>query len=334
MLAQSIPVETLPDIPTLYASNYPRLFRFGLAFSGYESKAAEAVQDAFLDLIRNPGQFDPGRGSAVALLYGMVRNRLRSSRRSEREEPLDDVAVTDDELLVNLEREERVVAVREAILGLPEHYREVVVLCGMEEFSYEDAAVALESRETTIETTSQRIRRGNRMKLDSLLKEYRDQLSAAPVLDFEALIRKDADCKAQRKTMSWIGLALAASLATFLVFSRAPTIPATPVVKVAAQVESLPDSTELATPVHAPRRRVPKRTAKAPEVLTGFIALAETRMLPEPRLLQLLRVNVSGDRLAALGVLAINEAMSSRMTAEVLVGDDGIARAVRVVANE
>lgn len=143
VIAQSIPVEALPDIPSLYASNHPRLFRFGLAFSGSESKAAEAVQDAFLDLIRNPGQFDPSRGSAVALLYGMVRNRLRSSRRSEREEPLDDDGVIDEELLLHLEREERVAAVRGAILGLPEHYREVVVLCEMEEFSYEDAAVAL-----------------------------------------------------------------------------------------------------------------------------------------------------------------------------------------------
>ena len=189
----------------------------------------------------------------------------------------------------------------------------------MEEFSYEDAAVALESRETTIETTSQRIRRGNWMKLDSLLKEYRDQLSAAPVVDFEALIRRDAATKAQRKIMFWIGLALAASLAAFLLFSRAPTTPATPIVKVAANLESLHDSAELATPAHSPKRRVPKRTATQPAVLTGFVALAETRMLPEPRLLQLLRVNVSGDRLAALGVLAANQAVSSRMTAEVLV---------------
>ena len=131
VIAQSIPVESVPDIPSLYASYHPRLFRFGLAFSGSESRAAEAAQ------------LDSSRGSAVALLYGMVRNRLRSARRSEREEALEEDGAVDEELLVHLEREQRVAAVRGAILGLPEHYREVVVLCGMEEFSYEDAASAL-----------------------------------------------------------------------------------------------------------------------------------------------------------------------------------------------
>ena len=73
----------------------------------------------------------------------MVRNRLRSARRSEREEPLEEDGAVDEELLVHLEREQRVAAGRGAILGLPEYYREVVVLCGMEAFSYEDAASAL-----------------------------------------------------------------------------------------------------------------------------------------------------------------------------------------------
>ena len=131
VIAQSIPVESVPDIPSLYASYHPRLFRFGLAFSGSESRAAEAAQ------------LDSSRGSAVALLYGMVRNRLRSARRSEHEEALEEDGAVDEELLVHLEREQCVAAVSGAILGLPEHYREVVVLCGMEEFSYEDAASAL-----------------------------------------------------------------------------------------------------------------------------------------------------------------------------------------------
>ena len=131
VIAQSIPVDSVPDIPSRYASYHPRLFRFGLAFSGSESRAAEAAQ------------FDSSWGSAVALLYGMVRNRLRSARRSEREEALEEDGAVDEELLVHLEREQRVAAGRGAILGLPEYYREVVVLCGMEAFSYEDAASAL-----------------------------------------------------------------------------------------------------------------------------------------------------------------------------------------------
>lgn len=98
--AESIQLQSALDFRGLYAELYPCFFRFGLAFSGSETRAAEAVQQAFLDLIRNPGSFDPARGSAAALLYGMVRNRLRSARRAEREEPLEDDSAFEDELLL------------------------------------------------------------------------------------------------------------------------------------------------------------------------------------------------------------------------------------------
>lgn len=127
----------------LYQQAQPRLYRFALAFSGSEARSAEAVQQAFLDLLRNPAQFDPQRGTPLALLFGMVRNRLRSARRVEREEPLEADNAVDEEIHLNLEREQRVAAVREAIAGLPEHYREVILLCEMEECRYEDAAQAL-----------------------------------------------------------------------------------------------------------------------------------------------------------------------------------------------
>ncbi len=172
------------------------------------------------------------------------------------------------------------------------------------------------------------------MKLDSLLKEYRDQISPAPVVDFEALLNQDAASTRQRKVMTFVGLAIAASLAGFLFFPATSATPSTPIAQLAANVGTLYDPPKVVTPAPLRERRLPKRRVQQREMLTGFVALAETRMLPEPRLLQLLRVNVSGDRLAALGVLAPNQAVSPRMTAEVLVGDDGMARAVRVVANE
>lgn len=127
----------------LYQHAQPKLYRFALAFSGSESRAAEAVQEAFLDFLRRPSQFDPQRGTALSLLFGMVRNRLRSARRLEREEPLEEGNAFDEEIHLNLEREQRVAAVRDAILSLPEHYREVILLCELEECRYEDAAAAL-----------------------------------------------------------------------------------------------------------------------------------------------------------------------------------------------
>lgn len=127
----------------LYQQAQPKLYRFALAFCGSEAHAAEAVQEAFLDFLRRPSQFDPQRGTALALLFGILRNRLRSARRLEREEPIEEDNAADEEIHLNLERDQRVVAVREAILSLPEHYREVILLCEIEECRYEDAAAAL-----------------------------------------------------------------------------------------------------------------------------------------------------------------------------------------------
>ncbi len=163
--AESIQVEPVLDIRELYSNLQPRLFRFGLAFSGSETRAAEAVQEAFLDLLRNPGCVDPARGSATALLYGMVRNRLRSARRAEREEPIEDDSPVDEELLLHLERAQRIAAVREAILLLPEHYREVVLLCEIEECSYEDAAAALGMPIGTIRSRLNRAKRQLKLRL-------------------------------------------------------------------------------------------------------------------------------------------------------------------------
>lgn len=162
---QSIAIEEVFDARALYASHYPRLYRFGLAFSGSESRAAEAVQEAFLDLIRNPGQFDPQRGTPQSLLFGMVRNRLRRARRLEREEALVEDEIADDDLLLNLERAERVSAVRDAILGLPEHYREVVLLCEIEECSYEDCADALGLPIGTVRSRLSRARQQLKLRL-------------------------------------------------------------------------------------------------------------------------------------------------------------------------
>lgn len=47
----------------IYRSNSPAVHRFALHMTGDPSKAAEVVQDVFVWLIRNPGHFDPARGS-------------------------------------------------------------------------------------------------------------------------------------------------------------------------------------------------------------------------------------------------------------------------------
>ena len=166
------------------------------------------------------------------------------------------------------------------------------------------------------------------MKLDGLLKEYGETLTT-PIPDFAALMA----AARRRKQRAWIGglagLAAAACLAWML------WLPKVEEVRVPVEGASAPVMASVpAAIVVAPKLRAVRRATPPVREETGFVAIAETRMLPQPQTYQVLRVSVSGQRLMALGVLRPNQVMSPTMTADVLMGDDGMARAVRVVGND
>jgi RNA polymerase sigma-70 factor (ECF subfamily) len=60
--------------------------------------------------------------------------------------------------LGDLTRGEMVEKLRQAVLALPTHYREVLVLCELEEMSYADAAAALECAVGTVRSRLHRAR--------------------------------------------------------------------------------------------------------------------------------------------------------------------------------
>ena len=64
-----------------------------------------------------------------------------------------------------VEKSERIEQVREAVLGLPEEFREAVVLCELEEMSYEEAAEACGCPVGTIRS---RLHRGRALLLAKL----------------------------------------------------------------------------------------------------------------------------------------------------------------------
>ena len=97
--------------------------------------------------------FDPARGSVSAFLLGVARNYvLRRLRVEQHLAPLgddfdDDVPVlhasTDLCPLDDLTRAETIESVRRAVLSLPSKYREVVVLCELQDVSYGETAEIL-----------------------------------------------------------------------------------------------------------------------------------------------------------------------------------------------
>jgi len=127
----------------LYRRRQGGVYRFALQMSGCAAMAEDVTQETFLTLLQSGSKFDGARGSVAAFLYGIARNLVRRRLdRDRRYEPEEDSAA-DGDLLDDLTRTESIERVRQAVLSLPPVYREVVVLCDLQETSYEDAASAL-----------------------------------------------------------------------------------------------------------------------------------------------------------------------------------------------
>jgi len=163
----------------LFKQHQARLYRFAYHMSSSHSIAEETIQETFLTLIRQPERFDPTRGSVSAFLFGIARNHvLRALERDRRFEPLDAEPASNGSngdgnlaaqehasegedsasTLARLERHERIESVRRAVLSLPLVYREVVVLCDLEQRSYADAAARLECPVGTVRSRLNRAR--------------------------------------------------------------------------------------------------------------------------------------------------------------------------------
>jgi RNA polymerase sigma-70 factor (ECF subfamily) len=119
--------------------------------SGSQSVAEDVTQEVFIALMVDAGRFDSSKGSLSSYLYGIARNHVL--RRIDRERMLtplgdefdeeaaaDNALAFEDDPLTELTRREEIERVRSAILALPPHYREVVVLCELHEMSYKEAA--------------------------------------------------------------------------------------------------------------------------------------------------------------------------------------------------
>lgn len=158
----------------LYRRYQAPLYRFALRMTGSPWAAEEIVQDVFMMLVREPQKFDPERGTLGAFLYGVARNRvMKHIERSPRDISLDQnadqgtYAVAIDRFTPAewAEMRERREQVRTAVLELPVEFRETVVLCELEELSYDEAAKLLDCPVGTIRS---RLHRGRALLLAKL----------------------------------------------------------------------------------------------------------------------------------------------------------------------
>ena len=174
-----------------YRRHQGGLYRYAVHMSGNPQSAADVVQETFLTLIRHARKYDEQKGTPAAFLFGIARNHLRKLHEKEgRYVPLSDdlgkglstgasgvpghsngnghspsTAGQADTILEGLERAQIAELLREAILTLPDHYREPVTLCDLEGKSYGEAAALLDC---PVGTVRSRLNRARSILLDKL----------------------------------------------------------------------------------------------------------------------------------------------------------------------
>jgi RNA polymerase sigma-70 factor, ECF subfamily len=152
----------------LYQRRQRNIYRFALQMSGSPAISEDVTQEVFMVLIRHGQTFDETRGSLNSFMLGIARNLVR--RRISREQfyvsldnETDDLTIPDEchkshDLIDELARDETIELVRKAVLSLPARYREVVVLCDLQEMSYLEAANVLNCAVGTVRSRLHRAR--------------------------------------------------------------------------------------------------------------------------------------------------------------------------------
>ena len=155
----------------LYKRRQGAVYRFALHMTNSVPVAEDITQEVFLALLDSGRRFERTRGIVLSFLYGIARNH--ALRRIDKDSRLQGVHVIEDysedeDVLNKIMRRETVCQVRQAVVSLPPIYREVVVLCDLENLSYEEAAAVLEC---PIGTVRSRLSRGRAMLAEKLTRQ-------------------------------------------------------------------------------------------------------------------------------------------------------------------
>lgn len=172
----------------LYRRRHGNIYRFALHMTGRPEIADDVAQETFMALINNSAAYDETRGAVNSFLLGIARNqvlrRLRQERANvavdEHHEEIDRGALIRGHLS-SFARREKIDAVRKAILSLPEHYREVVILCELQEVSYAETAHILNC---AVGTVRSRLHRARAILVEKL-EPVHDESSASSALKSE-----------------------------------------------------------------------------------------------------------------------------------------------------
>lgn len=179
----------------LYDLHRASVYRFLMHMTGSISTAEELTQEVFVVILDsmcagNVGQFDPQRGTLEGYLLGIARNLARAERRRAHRsvsletpewERRSNVFFQESEtwdIAEFLAARSDLRVLHRAILELPDHYREAVVLCSLQEKSYRDAAAILQCSEGTI---ASRMNRAKALLAAKLRRSTPDKVNSSAI---------------------------------------------------------------------------------------------------------------------------------------------------------
>lgn len=157
---------------TLVQAHGARLHRFIIKNIGHSSDAEDLAQQAFLEAVRSYETFK-GQSELSTWLYGIAMNLVRNhlSRAPHRrydigsDEELAEVAADAPTPAHALEQTQHMRHLQDALAELPEAMREILLMVGVDELSYEDAAALLTVPVGTVRSRLSRARSALRLKL-------------------------------------------------------------------------------------------------------------------------------------------------------------------------
>jgi RNA polymerase sigma-70 factor, ECF subfamily len=179
-----IAVEASPELESFLRSVGPRAFRIARLALRDDQDALDALQDSMIKLVRRYGT--RSKEQWAPLFYAILRNCVRDQQRSRQsrgsilgwfgrltnlgEREAGEPAVVDavPQPMQELESEERLRKVLNAIADLPARQQEAFLLRNIEELSVRDSAIAMGCSESSVKTHYSRAVHALREKLETV----------------------------------------------------------------------------------------------------------------------------------------------------------------------
>jgi RNA polymerase sigma-70 factor (ECF subfamily) len=146
----------------LFRRHEGSVFRFALHMSGSRETAEEVTQEVFLALLSERKLYAEEQGALQGYLIGVARNKVRRHLAEARvfgSEKPSERSISSADVLDDLTKGQDLECLRSAIISLPPNYREVVVLCELEDVTYAQAARQLGCAVGTVRSRLHRARK-------------------------------------------------------------------------------------------------------------------------------------------------------------------------------